>query len=309
MAGLLRVVVLLLLPLLPLPSSAAAGERQLFTVSCPPLRGSLHAEWGCPDGQLGPELLVDPGFLGSGAWTTYLKEPDGASFSFTGNGVAVDAAADDDETPWHVQLTQPVSLDQGGATESFYSLCIQASSIQAGKIQFAVDADGALNFAVAGGGVRAQMSLAGDGRLRDHCFSFRLGPSEFVYQGRVALDLGAVKDVEVCHASLKRCRSRPSVAAIMPVRRCYLAPLSEGLGCTLLDRQTGANFQRNRPLGAGLSASQQILVASLAVWQHCTYESQGNTFVYSIGHCEIWRCPSRAALVEAATSYDSKVAC
>ena len=23
-------------------------HRQLFTVSCPPLRGSLHAEWGCP---------------------------------------------------------------------------------------------------------------------------------------------------------------------------------------------------------------------------------------------------------------------
>ncbi|CAE7567295.1 amy [Symbiodinium sp. KB8] len=224
-------------------------HRQLITVSCPPLRGSLHAEWGCPEGQLGPELLADPGFLGaSGAWTTYLKEPDGASFSFTGNGVAVDAVADDDETPWHVQLTQPVSLDQGGATESFYSLCIQASSMQAGKIQFAVDADGALNFAVAGGGVRAQMRLAGDGRLRDHCFSFRLGPSEFVYQGRVALDLGAVKDVEVCHASLKRCTSRPSVAAIMPVRRCYLAPLSEGPGCTLLDRQSGATFQR-RELG------------------------------------------------------------
>lgn len=294
---LLRVVVLLLL-LLPLPSSAAPGGRQLITVSCPPLRGSLHAEWGCPEGQLGPELLADPGFLGaSGAWTTYLKEPDGASFSFTGNGVAVDAVADDDETPWHVQLTQPVSLDQGGATESFYSLCIQASSMQAGKIQFAVDADGALNFAVAGGGVRAQMRLAGDGRLRDHCFSFRLGPSEFVYQGRVALDLGAVKDVEVCHASLKRCTSRPSVAAIMPVRRCYLAPLSEGLGCTLLDRQSGATFQRNRH-GQETTAKRACLqeMRTLA----------GNTFVYSIGHCEIWRCSSRAALVEAAMSYDSK---
>ena len=34
---------------------------------------------------------------------------------------------------------------------------------QAGKIQFAVDADGALNFAVAGGGVRAQ-SLGESGR-------------------------------------------------------------------------------------------------------------------------------------------------
>ncbi|CAE7383330.1 Amy4N [Symbiodinium necroappetens] len=387
-AALLRVVVLLLLPL---PSSAAPGGRQLITVSCPPLRGSLHAEWGCPEGQLGPELLADPGFLGaSGAWTTYLKEPDGASFSFTGNGVAVDAVADDDETPWHVQLTQPVSLDQGGATESFYSLCIQASSMQAGKIQFAVDADGALNFAVAGGGVRAQMRLAGDGRLRNHCFSFRLGPSEFVYQGRVALDLGAVKDVEVCHASLKRCTSRPSVVALVGDSVSGLTDLESGgchyasaavlsrtalggaglhfagppgrrnfpeawSGCssrkTLLGVEqvpafsdlhmfsgpcsqettakraclqemralagvTGINFGclmlllRNRlPKKAfldGLSASQQSVIGSVEVLYT---RVAGNTFVYSIGHCEIWRCSSRAALVEAAMSYDSKVAC
>ncbi|CAE7360540.1 Amy4N [Symbiodinium natans] len=247
------------------------ASRQLTTVSCP-TRSSLHTEWGCPDGELGPELLVDPGFSGA-AWGTYLKEPGGASFSFTGNGVAVDAAADDDETPWHVQLTQAISLEQGGATESFYSLCVQASSTEAGTIQFAVDADGALNFAVAGGDVRLTMflwaylgisqthgpgddsldclhetgtRLAGDGRFRNHCFGFRLGPSDFTYQGRVSLDLGAVKDVKVCHASLKRCAVRPRVAGITPVRRCHLAPLSQGLGCTLLDSQSGAEFRENR---------------------------------------------------------------
>ena len=47
-----------------------------------------------------------------------------------------------------------------------------AVASQAGLVQFAVDADGALNFAVAGGGLRQQLRLRGEGSAAG-CFQFR----------------------------------------------------------------------------------------------------------------------------------------
>lgn len=44
---------------------------------------------------------------------------------------------------------------------------------QAGSLQFAVDADGALNFAVAGGGLRQQLRLRGESTAAAGCFQFR----------------------------------------------------------------------------------------------------------------------------------------
>lgn len=42
---------------------------------------------------------------------------------------------------------------------------------QVGSVQFAVDADGALNFAVAGGGLRQELRLHSEGAAG--CFQFR----------------------------------------------------------------------------------------------------------------------------------------
>ncbi|CAL1146275.1 unnamed protein product [Cladocopium goreaui] len=199
---------------------------------------------------LGPELLRDTAFASRNAWGSYLKDTGIASFSFTGNGVVVEPIADQDDTPWHVQLTQPIVLDQGGEDYAYYALCVQASSQEAGSLQFAVDADGALNFAVAGGGLRQQLRLRGNGDgdgSAAGCFQFRLGPSMYEYQGRVALDLGAFVDrSEVCHVSLRRCAVRPAAAGLTPLRRCYLAAPEVAGGCQQLEVQTGAIFELNQ---------------------------------------------------------------
>ncbi|CAJ1339117.1 unnamed protein product, partial [Effrenium voratum] len=264
--------------------------------ACPTEQISLHNDWGCPSESLSRELLSDSAFASSAIWGTYLKDAGIASFEFTGNGVAIQPVNDGDDTPWHVQLTQPVTLDQGGEDPAFYSLCVQASSSQAGMLQFAVDADGALNFAVAGGGVRSQMTLSGDS-ARAQCFNFRLGPSEFKYVGRVALDLGAfAANGEICQVSLKRCGVQPQVGGLSPVRRCHLAPL-EGSGCSLLEVKTGAEFQLNQ--------YGQETTGKRACLQH-TRSLKGDTFVFAVGQCEIWKCGRKDALLQSATGAGDK---
>lgn len=272
-----------------------------WSVAACPASESFNDIWGCPSESLGPELLRDTAFASRNAWGSYLKDTGIASFSFTGNGVVVEPIADQDDTPWHVQLTQPIVLDQGGEDYAYYALCVQASSQEAGSLQFAVDADGALNFAVAGGGLRQQLRLRGGGDgdgSAAGCFQFRLGPSMYEYQGRVALDLGAFVDrSEVCHVSLRRCAVRPAAAGLTPLRRCYLAAPEVAGGCQQLEVQTGAIFELNQH-GQETTGKRECLQE--------TRRLKGDTFAYSIGRCEIWKCQRRAVLLESATSTESK---
>jgi len=229
-----------------------------------------------------------------------MKDIGLASFSFTGSGVVVEPIEDEDDTPWHVQLTQPITLGQGGEDYAYYALCVQAASIQAGSLQFAVDADGALNFAVAGGGLRQQLRLRGESTAAAGCFQFRLGPSVHDYQGRVALDLGAFVDrSEVCHVSLRSCAEKPSLAGLLPLRRCYLAAPEagpSGSGCQQVEVQTGGLYGLNT-YGQETTGKRECLRE--------TRRLKGDTFVYSVGRCEIWKCERRAALVTSATSRDT----
>ncbi|CAK9106786.1 unnamed protein product [Durusdinium trenchii] len=265
--------------------------------SCPDAEG-FNEIWGCPAESLGPELLADTAFGNTATWGTYLKDTGLASFSFTGHGVVVDPLADEDDTPWHVQITQPITLDQGGEDPAYYALCVRAASDKAGVLHFAVDAGAALNFAIAGGGSAGRLQLREGQEATGACFSFRLGPSSYEYEGRVVLDLGAfVERSEVCQISLRRCSSKPAARGLKPLRRCYLAPLEEGAGCTLLEVQRGVFYDVNR-YGQETTAKRSCLQE--------TRRLKGDSFVFAVGRCEIWRCERRSNLVTSATSSQPK---
>ncbi|CAE8640374.1 unnamed protein product, partial [Polarella glacialis] len=270
----------------------ASKGRQL--ASCPLTPSDLHSSWNCPAEDLSAELIRDATFS-PGSWTNHLFKEGGASFDFSsGRGVLMSPQEDTDSTPWHVQLIQAVSLGQDGDEGSSYRLCLQAWSSKVGKIQFGVDGDGALNFAVAGGGVRSQLTLASEAALSSGCFNFHLGPDLSKYVGRVSLDLGdAGGQLTICQASLKRCAVRPQASGLVPIRRCYLAPVVNGTGgCSLLQAFEGDEF--------GLNEFKQETSGKLACLERMRGLG-GNTFVFEVGRCEVWRCGSRALLLQSAT--------
>jgi len=272
--------------------------RQLQGSACPASLETLQTNWGCPDGQLSDEILKDSSFSSGSNWVTRVQDEGLATFGYSSNGIAVTAIQDNDETPYHIQLIQPLELDQDGTEEgSFYSLCVQAAAGEAGSVQFAVDADGALNFAVAGGGVRRLMSLSGDEKLRSECFDFHLRPAPGKYTGRAVIDLGAMTGkVDVCQVSLRECSVRPQAGGLAPIRRCYLAPLETSGGCTLIEALRGSEFEVNE-FGQETSGKETCLQRMR--------ELEGDSFVFSIGSCEIWRCGSRAKLLKSSSKTDS----
>lgn len=279
--------------LLALAVPALADQRQLSAVpTCPANSPVLQDSWGCPQESLSGELLSDSSLSSRTAWDTYLSDDGGgATFDFSGNGLAANSAPDGDSTSWHVQILQPVTLDQDGEEGFYYSLCVQAAGENQGIIEFAVDADGALNFAVAGGGVRSKLTIAADWQLRSQCFKFRLGPSEKKYSGRVAINLGATEGLtKICQASLRRCNVQPAVGGLAPIRRCYLPPLMAEKGCEKLENRQGTNFGLNR-FGQETTGKANCL--------RDMRELKGDTFVFSIGQCEVWKCGSKAKLLEA----------
>eukprot|EP00931_Biecheleriopsis_adriatica_P101721 TRINITY_DN76802_c0_g1_i1.p1 TRINITY_DN76802_c0_g1~~TRINITY_DN76802_c0_g1_i1.p1 ORF type:complete len:883 (+),score=137.12 TRINITY_DN76802_c0_g1_i1:35-2650(+) len=279
------------LQLLGILSFLARAEQQ---ASCPTNPAPLHEAWGCPPEHFSDELLLEPHLRTPADWSTWAFREGGASFAFSDTGVLIQTVEDNDNTPWHVQVKQPVVLEQDAEDGFYYSLCVQASASEAGMIQFAVDADGALNFAIAGGGVPSQLTLPEDGGLRARCFNFKLGPAATKYTGRVVLDLGgATGNINVCQASLRRCAVRPQViGGLNPIRRCHLAPLEEGPGCEELTTRESSEF--------GLNEFGQETSGKVACLDHMR-SNKGNTFVFSTGHCEVWKCDSRSALLQSST--------
>mmetsp|Transcript_4618 Transcript_4618/g.13345 ORF Transcript_4618/g.13345 Transcript_4618/m.13345 type:complete len:924 (+) Transcript_4618:63-2834(+) len=71
-------------------------------------------------------------------------------------------------------------------------------------------------------------------------------------------------------------------------RNCYLAaPLRRDLGCHRLARHHGEEFGLN-DFGQETTAKRECLARTRA--------AGGDTFVFKVGHCEVWRCASREKL-------------
>eukprot|EP00933_Yihiella_yeosuensis_P060614 TRINITY_DN63363_c0_g1_i1.p1 TRINITY_DN63363_c0_g1~~TRINITY_DN63363_c0_g1_i1.p1 ORF type:complete len:900 (-),score=137.09 TRINITY_DN63363_c0_g1_i1:570-3269(-) len=263
--------------------------------SCPASPTVLQSSWGCPEDSLSEELLANSELRSQTGWTTYVKTNGGAQFAFGSSGALIKPLKDDDPTSWHVQLQQPVKLSQAGEFGAFYSLCVQVSRGGAsGKIQLAVDADSAFDFAVAGGGVRTEMALSSQG-LQAACFSFNVGPAATQYVGRAVLDLGGVTgDLQICQASLRKCNTRPRTPGRVPVRNCYLAPLESGSGCKMISQvgSAGGEF--------GLNQFKQETSGKLACLNQMR-SAGANTFVFSVGSCAIFQCGNKSALLQSAT--------
>lgn len=185
-------------------------------------------------------------------------------------------------------ITLPAEDDSGT-----YELCLQAGASEGGQIRFSVDS-GPPDFRVPSLQERSVMDLA-QGRLTDSCFRFALETSPSTYSGRVALELGGnLGELSMCQASLRRCRQASFLPDALPaVRRCYISPLQENLGCTMLDDLAGSEFELNA-LGQETDGKYNCL-QRLREYNDC------DTFTFAVGRCKLWSCQSRSALRASAT--------
>jgi len=174
---------------------------------------------GCLEGELGEQLLADPGLevLGTGAgdWGVHVDALiSNVSISWGQPGARVRVPTYPDPEAYKVLLHQTVAL----AGNTTYELCVQAGADGSGnELQFAVD-DGPPNFTVPGGLERSLLDLGnGNGSLAVGCFRFATGNARTadgrvaLADGRVTLDLGKVLGgAAVCQASLRRCGPAPA---------------------------------------------------------------------------------------------------
>jgi len=79
----------------------------------------------------------------------------------------------------------------------------------------------------------------------------------------------------------------PAPEALAPVRNCYLAPILADADCKRLEVREGEAF--------GLNEFQQETTGKTACLERMRARG-GDSFVYSVGRCEVFRCVSKEAL-------------
>jgi len=273
--------------------SAPVPQPQEPQVACPAIAAPLSDAWRCPAEDMGPELLTHHDFpagtLRNDAWGYHKWEADGATFEVGAPGAQVFVRNHSAAQPYEVQLYHDVDLNAEGVAT--YELCVQAVANESGSsIRFAVDS-GNPSFEVPGALDRTVMRLQ-QGSLSAGCFRFVLNQNQ-TFNGRVDLEFGsAAGQVSVCQASLRRCNRAPT-QSLTALRHCFTAPLQPGAGCTLNSTLQGNEFELNS-FGQETSGKTVCLERLRA--------AGFNTFVYTVGQCELWQCPSRAALLASSTS-------
>jgi alpha-amylase len=119
--------------------------------------------------------------------------------------------------------------------------------------------------------------------------------------GDVATTSAAIATSATTTGAPHRPTATPRTGPLPPSRNCYLAPLvSKGNGeglCELLWSGKGQAFELNE-FGQETTGKANCL--------NKMRHKNGDTFVYDVGHCQVWHCGSKARLHASASGHENK---